>query len=530
MDIVSALVLVVIGLVIARLFRQGHLQTQVRTAVAPERSSDLDAADAVMRDVLGEPGTTNQQLELLGYTGLGAAEFAWSHMTIDPDVVKAAAFSSTTPIENSSDLVRYLSDHYETLTGAAKEGFANRLLGYVGEQKAAALLESQGHYVQIAAESNQPVWDLLVDGHQANIKTVADIESVEAAAAQHIDTTFFVPHDAVGHATGNIHALPGFDHQSIADSLNHAFDVVSGEAAFQAFLHHIPIVTVAFVSYRQIQDVRAGQSLSRAIAHGAFEVVGRATGAMVGGKVGGTIGVSIFGPPGLTVGSIGGAVGGALGGGKLVAKFKNRNVKKHAEILRKALEDYGASADAQSLRELYTLLKHAIERTEVANRAAQDSAAAAKSQLRYWIWPTYSDVLAVETARIATLATETSRKQMKPALSMLGRALNRSELEQIGIAMLNNPELAAALKSDDRLRAPIAQLRNRVLQERHKLDPKFPVSAHLAPPSMVAKPADQKLARLLRCPRCGAVTPQQTRTVCSFCGAVLRQARTSPSR
>ncbi len=50
------------------------------------------------------------------------------------------------------------------------DGWFERLTGYVAEQKAASALEAAGHHVTFAATANQPVWDLLVDGHPVQIK------------------------------------------------------------------------------------------------------------------------------------------------------------------------------------------------------------------------------------------------------------------------------------------------------------------------------------------------------------------------
>jgi hypothetical protein len=204
-------------------------------------------------------GDTTTVAELGAYASLTAAEFVWTWASISPEVIKAADFSSSYGIHNGFQFAEYVHTHLDTLSGAAKDGFLNHLLGYLGEQQAAELLIHQGHLVQVAASATQPVWDMYVDGHAANIKTVADIASIKAEAAAHPGVLYLVPEDAHGHAAGNIAHLSGFSHESAKESLHEAVSSAHGEAAVHGLVHHLPVVTIAFAAYRNYKAVQKGK-------------------------------------------------------------------------------------------------------------------------------------------------------------------------------------------------------------------------------------------------------------------------------
>ena len=71
---------------------------------------------------------------------------------------------------HSEGLTAYVAQHFFDAPTLTADGWFERLTGYVAEQKAASALEAAGHHVTFAATANQPVWDLLVDGHPVQVK------------------------------------------------------------------------------------------------------------------------------------------------------------------------------------------------------------------------------------------------------------------------------------------------------------------------------------------------------------------------
>jgi hypothetical protein len=91
-------------------------------------------------------------------------------LSIDPHVVNAIEFSTAGHLRGVADLDKYVHDHFFVAPIHSADGWFERLTGYVAEQKAAAYLESTGHHIEFAPVPNQPVWDMLVDGHPVQVK------------------------------------------------------------------------------------------------------------------------------------------------------------------------------------------------------------------------------------------------------------------------------------------------------------------------------------------------------------------------
>jgi len=89
-----------------------------------------------------------------------------------------------------------------------------RLTGYVAEQKAASYFEQMGHHVEFAPVPNQPVWDMLVDGHPVQIKE--NLAGVKDFVVQHPEIdTFTDPHIAAAVKDSAVHGLPVLDKDTI---------------------------------------------------------------------------------------------------------------------------------------------------------------------------------------------------------------------------------------------------------------------------------------------------------------------------
>jgi len=89
---------------------------------------------------------------------------------IDTAVLNAIEFSTRAELSNLASIADYVDARFFDAPAETAEGWFHRLVGYVGEQKAAAALESMGHHVGFAHTPNQEGWDLLVDGEPFNVK------------------------------------------------------------------------------------------------------------------------------------------------------------------------------------------------------------------------------------------------------------------------------------------------------------------------------------------------------------------------
>ena len=130
----------------------------------------------------------------------------------------------------------------------------------------ATLLEHAGHSVQFAETANQPVWDLLVDGHLANVKDVAHAADIWHDALLHPNVDYYVAADAHGPLLANIHHLPGFEHGAAKEAFREGVATAHGEAAVHGLALHVPFITIGFAACRNYRLVRDyGQEVGTAI-------------------------------------------------------------------------------------------------------------------------------------------------------------------------------------------------------------------------------------------------------------------------
>jgi len=409
--------------------------------------------------------------ELGVYGGFIAAEYAWCWATIDPDVIHAAAFSSSPTINNGFQLVQFLHNHYDALSEVGKRGFADRLVGYVGEQQAASLLLAQGHVVQVAHTATQPVWDLLVDHHATNAKTITDIGSIKAEALAHGHVTYLVPDDAHGYAGGNIEVLHGF-HQSAAESaVHHAIVTTHGETASHAIGAHLPWVTVAVTVGRNWHAVKQGRDVSVAVNHGVADTIGKGGGGVIGAKAGGALG-AFFGPIGALIGAVVGGVGGALAGGAVAEEYKRKPLRQACDTLASTLNEYGSSF-SHKLDEIARYIEAPAIRMKQALRRLESDAALRTRRPMWWIWPDFRTVLMQESTAVGRQQLEQQEAVSKKLLRILDNASQTSKYTEVGLIMMNTPEVSELIGDDASQRERVLRAREAVLYHRKQLNPAF---------------------------------------------------------
>lgn len=427
-----------------------------------------------LRDQMSKfAGQPINQAELAAYGTLSAAEYAWSWARIDPEVIKAAAFSSSVPIHNGYDFAQYIHSHYDTLGAAAKDCFFNRLMGYVGEQKVADLLVHQGHVVQVAESATHPVWDLLVDGHAANIKTVQDVASIKAEAMAHHGVTYLVPTDAHGSLTENMAHVVGFKHDAVRHGLHHGVEAAHGETASHALGMHLPLLTIGFAAYRNYQAVQMGKNLNVALKHTVVESVGRGAGGILGGKAGGVIGFAVGGPLGALIGAVGGAVGGALLGGSVAEQFKRKPLEAAFARMEAALHEFGAGFDHQQLQTIQGYLEAPLSRMRGAMREIQAELEQRRCRIVWWFWPDFATVLLEETVTKGQESLSTEQRKVNRITAIFNDAQRTGQFAQVGLMMVNAPEVRELVGFDADMLNKVQAAQKSVFFERKQLDPTF---------------------------------------------------------
>jgi uncharacterized membrane-anchored protein YhcB (DUF1043 family) len=247
--------------------------------------------------------------------GIVAAAFiADAALGIDPHVLQALEFSTAEHLHGLADIDSYVQSHFFDVPVFSAEGWFERLTGYVAEQKAATALDQLGHHVEFAPVANQPMWDLLVDGHPVQIKE--GLAGAKDFVLHHPGVDVFTgPDVAAAIKDPSVHALDVLDKDSIHVATEQSLNGVDGVVDPGL---HFPFITMAFSSYREARLLwNEKTTFERALVHVGIDVVGVSGGALAGAKAGGLLG-TVFGPPGTVVGSIVGSIAGAICG-KLVS-------------------------------------------------------------------------------------------------------------------------------------------------------------------------------------------------------------------
>jgi|HubBroStandDraft_1064217.scaffolds.fasta_scaffold71182_2 hypothetical protein len=216
-----------------------------------------------------------------------------------------------------------------------------RLTGYVVEQKAASVLEAAGHHVTFAATANQPVWDLLVDGHPAQIKE--GLTGVKAFLLEHHGVPIYTGTEAASAAKDPlVHGLADLNSVEIHDATNTSIQGIS-DTFDPGF--HFPFITRALAGYREAKLLfQERTTLNRALKHVGLEVAGVGVRAFGGAKAGALAG-AFLGPIGAAIGGLLGAVAGGVGGKLLSTKIRHIPFQESRAAYKKTAESAQLSID-----------------------------------------------------------------------------------------------------------------------------------------------------------------------------------------
>ena len=277
---------------------------------------------------------------------------------IDPQVIDALQFSTAQELHSLADIHSYVDAHFFDARYLSAEGWFERLTGYVAEQKAAAALEAAGHHVVFAPVANQPVWDLIVDGHPVQIKE--GLAGVKDFIAQHPHTEVLTGSDvALIAKEHSVHGLRALDKDAIHSATNNTLDgIQDGFSPDFSF----PVITLVFSSWREFNLLwNEKKTFDQAAAHVALDVGGVAAGGFGGAKIGALVG-SIFPGFGTAIGAAIGGIVGAIGGkmastGLRMSSFNSAREQYNARV-REAQADlnvkiYSAQARIAATRDEY---------------------------------------------------------------------------------------------------------------------------------------------------------------------------------
>ena len=410
-----------------------------------------------------------QQAEALGVAGLTSAELLWHWSRIDPEVVAAADFSSAMSVDGGLDYARFVHRFVEGRSAESLEGFQNRLLGYVGEQRVSDLLIEQGHQVEVATTANQPIWDLIVDGEQVNVKTVMDIASIKRDALAHPNVTYLVPEDAQGEAVGNIVRLDGFSHAELKGNMLQSFEQTDASTALGDAALHLPVVPLAMSLYRNYHAVQQGRDVAVAAQHVAYDTVIRGGAGAAGALIGGKIGTIIGGPIGTVAGAAVGGIAGVLWGGTMAEKLKRIPLENALTRLQQQLQALG-SQYASRIPRIVDYVQRPLQRQQQHLQQMQQLAVQ-QHNWRTWLWPSPVAMLWQRTVQIGQQKVVAQQQQVMPVIDLLKRSQANQEYTPVAMMILNVPQLRELLGADHAALQRVLAAQQAVFEQRLQLNP-----------------------------------------------------------
>jgi hypothetical protein len=295
---------------------------------------------------------------------------------VDPAVLNAIDFSTADHIDNLASVDSYVHDHFFASPDVSAEGWLHRLEGYVAEQKAAAALEQAGHHVEFAHFSNQPDWDLIVDGHPLQIKEGVDAAHIKEFLAQHPDIQVLTGDDLASQIhDAHLQGIPELDHEAVASATKDSLHGIQ-DGFHPSF--HVPLVTLLLSSYREGKLLwNERTTIEKALKHVAIDVASVGAGAWGGAKIGALL-LSWAGLVGAGIGGFVGAVGGAIAGKFAANGFRyatfNQARAEYCRTVDVAQENIQAriQSSRHEVRELQAAFQHRFDRERKAIIAAAD--------------------------------------------------------------------------------------------------------------------------------------------------------------
>ena len=299
-----------------------------------------------------------------------------TYQSVDRFVYEGMSKLTGKNFENIVDLSTKVQSYNHNFWDGLSDSGLSKLGGHIGESYAAENLQSKGLNVNWAQESNQTGWDLLVNGHEINVKTVADANTLSKHFNDYPDIPVIIPGDAtnipeqafyissesgfeelnklVNEGTENMVLVdPSLSGHEIMSHTEEATDFLTG--AVESTESIIPFITMGLSGTREVKLLMKGHtSVLNSAKNLGLDVAGTGIGGAVGVKAGATIGSLIF--PG-----IGTAVGGVIGGvaGAWIGRTKTDEIKK--KTFNEVLSTYLREAEQYEISK-QIILKNTVEK------------------------------------------------------------------------------------------------------------------------------------------------------------------------
>ena len=265
-----------------------------------DKQPEGEAAKAIEDFLHIDQKRNRDQLDVLATGILTAGDLLYASWSINPLVIQAADFSRSAEIDNIFEFSAF-AGRWEEMSAASAQGLENSLQGYTAEQLVLTRLVEEGHAVELAASSNTPGFDILVDGMPFQIKC-GEPDSI-SLLTEHFEKYQDVPviantELAAGAAeqpwADQVFVIDGFDLETVREMTSTALEAGAAIGDLP-----IPFYAVIVGIARNLQDLKNGRmGFADLPSELVVEAVIRGTLATVGAKTGAVAGLIFFGPAG----------------------------------------------------------------------------------------------------------------------------------------------------------------------------------------------------------------------------------------
>jgi hypothetical protein len=384
---------------------------------------------------------TSDVLEVAALGAVTYVDVAWQYSLADPQIWEH--LSGVDAMTDPGLLQAGLGEHAPTVL--------DHVASYLQQ---AAALQAFDHSLESVMRIGADLPDglLLLDGHPASLldlllhkghATGALLDAkVQAASDGAADTLADAKATALADAKAS--ALLDAKATAVVDAKTGA--LLEGPWDGADLLHHIPLITIGFASYRAWRRAEGGTTWGRNLEFAVTEVLARSGGALAGAKVGGTMGTLVVPGYGTILGSVVGAVGGAIAGARLSEEVKRRHVRQAQHRLDQALHYLGAPylQDPVGYRRLTTLF---AEQERSAQRSIKETRRQYAAYARWWrrLWPDQKTILLQETAREADGRLLDIRQQVRDTLERVEVLRQQNNYKALGLILWNAPGMCRQL-------------------------------------------------------------------------------------
>ena len=367
--------------------------------------------------------------------GLFGGEIVHKYLLVDDYVYEGIRRLAGQQFDSFGDLSAKVQTYEQDFFGGLTEGSLRKVGGHIAEPYAANHFANAGLDVQWPDVSNQAGWDLLIEGHEVNVKLVADAEHLAKHFRDYPEIPAVVPGDMANIPESAVHLDPsvGVDdllealssgqeklvivddvlsHADVMEQTADATDALVGGAELVS--SHVPWITLAFSGWREAKLLQSEKTdwLS-ATKNIGLDAAGTAGGSFAGAKTGAIIGTAIGGPGvGTVIGTVAGAIAGALGGRAITNTIKTGPFDQAVENFKRAREAMNAVSRREGSKvaaEFDVVINSVQSEMSIAVAKHKDQINGGIHELRKW------------RASVEAISTEDANRLFELALAEMSR-------------------------------------------------------------------------------------------------------------